>query len=107
MALLYIDLFQIDTDLYIYSVLKQWQDIALEIMVAFAYISTGWYHISYFFPISTLNLSPFAAAELTQSQSTSKPHHTHFFSALLQRKRRKGEGKKKKKSNCPFKITSI
>lgn len=77
--------------------LKQWQDIALEIMVAFAYISTGWYHISYFFPISTLNLSPFAAAELTQSQSTSKPHHTQFFSALLQRKRRKGEGKKKKK----------
>lgn len=49
MALLYIDLFQIDTDLYIYSVLKQWQDIALEITVAFAYISTGWYHISYFF----------------------------------------------------------
>lgn len=97
MALLYIDLFQIDTDLYIYSMLKQWQDIALEIMVAFAYISTGWYHISYFFPISTLNLSPFAAAELTQSQSTSKPHHTQFFSALLQRKRRKGEGKKKKK----------
>lgn len=97
MALLYIDLFQIDTDLYIYSMLKQWQDIALEITVAFAYISTGWYHISYFFPISTLNLSPFAAAELTQSQSTSKPHHTQFFSALLQRKRRKGEGKKKKK----------
>lgn len=65
-------------------------------------------HLLFFFPISTLNLSPFAAAELTQSQSTSKPHHTQFFSALLQRKRRKGEGKKKKKkSNCPFKITSI
>lgn len=103
MALLYIDLFQIDTDLYIYSMLKQWQDIALEIMVAFAYISTGWYHISYFFPISTLNLSPFAAAELTQSQSTSKPHHTHFFSALLQRKRRKGEGKKKRNQTVPLK----